>query len=276
MRPLSHMMEARQLLVREGLASGLSHDAAEQRAIEMLELDGSDSHGWERQWAELEAAWSGEERLDAAQPAAEIQRLVETDIQRLVESGAIPDEWVAPLSRRAAQFVKLLAERRGAAEARRRQWREATPEGRKALAANIIQCRSRGWKAREHFAWLLRERARLIREEARRQAKKAKREAEGAAREQLKSIAARWAETHDSEDLRAVEAVLSKAAKLQVRTSAVKELVDAERRRRDSLRQRGAAVRLQASLRRLQGAQRARGHRRRRIEATLAAEVCVA
>ena len=99
---------------------------------------------------------------------------------------------------------------------------------------------------------------------------------EGAAREQLKSIAARWAETHESEDLRAVEAVLSKAAKLQVRTSAVKELVDAERRRRDSLRQRGAAVRLQASLRRLQGAQRARGHRRRRIEATLAAEVCVA
>ena len=82
--------------------------------------------------------------------------------------------------------------------------------------------------------------------------------------EKVEAIAARWAETREMEDLPAVEAVLSDAAKLQISgTSALRELVAEERRRR-------YAVVLQALGRRRQGALRAR---RLRVEKDLKAEV---
>lgn len=192
------------------------------------------------------------QRTRKKRQSVEVEDTVE-ELNDLVDRGVISGGQLAELAQRSELIAPTLAccskQRKAlATEAKARRQQEeaaavAAVTSPRTRATICLQRHLRGWKAREHFAWLLREQGRVRREEARRLARKKKKELEARVRAQLADLQVRWLETHASLDLDAVAATVAQAAMLNLRTAEVARLLAAEKARREEEAEAAAAAR---------------------------------
>lgn len=201
---------------------------------------------------DADGLWGQLQRTRKKRQSVEVEDTVE-ELNDLVDRGVIAGGQLAELAQRseliAPTLVGCAKQRKAlAAEAKARRQQEeaaavAAATSPRTRATICFQRHLRGWKAREHFAWLLREQARLRREEERRLARKKKKELEARVRAQLADLQVRWLETHASLDLDAVAATVAQAAMLKLRTAEVARLLAAEKARREEEAEAAAAAR---------------------------------
>ena len=221
-------MRAYAILVREGLASGLSKAASEQRARDMLfeehdavPVDAASQPmsvaSLEELWAQLQRTW--ERRCEQVELVDVLEEL-----NGLLDRGVINGDELGDLLARGHAYVPTIAgraaKRRQQAQARQQRQAAAAAEATPATtAAETIQKHLRAWRARELFAWRLHEEARKIRQEVRRVAKKKRKVLEVSVRDQLLRIARRWGEDHSQEDLGAIAAIVAQGKKLELKAA---------------------------------------------------------
>jgi hypothetical protein len=156
-------MTSFEALVQQGLDKGMEAPEAEQRARQLLY--GSSHVGAS---ASTDEIWASLQRTWAQRPAVSLMNVLD-DISALLERGIVSEEG----------FGELLAKAHATPNLTREAAAASPPlPALEASSARCIQRCVRGWRGRERFAWVVREKARVVREEKRKKRKEAEAEAE--------------------------------------------------------------------------------------------------